>query len=231
MSRDPNQPKSRRKRRVPAWERPTPTLLDLSQMRAFDVLTTPAKSEHLGEAVDAWESFDPGVRSFVMARVGVAQVILLDRLVRRTERLIALTDSVRTGTRLTVEELRKAPQAPPPGYEDFGADDDYEDDDFGPEEYAAEEYDDPQPGDVVGDVVVLDNSAGEVDPDLAAQFAALDASPSGSVVNKPAAEEPAPKKRRSRKKSSASNNGAPPPAVDVLDANGNPVSGAPPAQA
>lgn len=215
-----------RNRRVPPWERPSPTLTDLSRLESFTILTHPSDSPGLGEAVDQWAGLDPEVRSYIMARVQLAQVILLDRMVRRTERLIALTASVRTGTRLTVEELRRAPKAPvyEPEEEEDEYEDEYEDAEADDDGYDDEDEDE----DDALDGIVVDDGAGEVDRELAAQFAVLDAA-EGNTVGGIGNDEPAPKKRRrSRKKSAKSaDNGTAGPPVEVIDADGQTVTPTP----
>ena len=131
---------------VPAWQRESTFFGELRGLEAYMLLSVPTADEFgLNEAVDRWAQLDPEVKDYIKTRMTFNVLAGLDEVRRRLDRAVDHMGSVRTGTRLTVEELKRR-AAPRRRYredeDDFGDDADL-DDDFDDEDDFGDEEEDP----------------------------------------------------------------------------------------
>jgi hypothetical protein len=219
-----------KKNNAPAWKRDHPALLQVRALEPLALLEVDAHDTRaLNDAVDQWEALDDGVKEYLHARMAYNGLIIADAQRRLSARIEDHLGSIRTGTRLTVEELKGLAAAPAP--EAFG-DDEFDDDgDFVGDD--DEDFDDEEDEDFAGDAPANDDAAAIEGLDGDDVHNLFDRMESGEqVIEAPGSGAPAPAPKRKKKKPAKkrgalrrTDNGAGKPVTpEVLDADGFPVA-------
>ena len=230
-----------RRPNMPAWKIDHPALTQVRALAPLALLEANARdTEGLNEAVDQWEALDGGVKEYLRDRMAYNALILGDAQRRLLARIEDHLGSVRTGTRLTVEELKALNANPPVAFADaaaFNGDDRFVDDDFVDDDDFGDFVDDDEEDDAEAD---FDFDAepgadlGGADPhelfdrmEAGEQVIEAPSTESEPQEARPKRKRKAPAKRKAAKRraSSTSDNGAGKPVTptEVIDADGNPV--------
>lgn len=234
-----------RRPNLPAWKTDHPALTQVRALAPLALLEADARdTAGLNAAVDQWESLDDGVKEYLRDRMAYNALILGDAQRRLMARIEDHLGSIRTGTRLTVEELKAlvAVGGPSMGVDfadaeafdgDF-VDDEEDDEDFVDEEEDedfVDDEDDVVRGSVPDDVDLDGVDAHELFDRMEAGEKYIEAPGAGSEQ---AAQPKQPKRRPAKRKakapakrraSSTQDNGAGKAVTpEVFDKDGNQVS-------
>jgi hypothetical protein len=108
MARNQKSREAQRATQPPRWKRPLSFLDEVTGLDLFDVLTAPSRDEAtFREAIDAWLHTDPDLRLYFLARMDAFKLRLMDEERRRLDRIEDHLHSVRVGTRLMVQLLKR----------------------------------------------------------------------------------------------------------------------------
>ena len=226
-----NRNRNRNRNRPPKSPPPWTTLGEfhrqMADLAAVDLLAADVDDDNsLASGLHGWLSMDEGERDYIMARLAYFNLVGLDEVRRRLDRLIDHGASVRKGMRLSVQELIELREA----VETSGVSGGFGEDDFGDEDAEDDAEDAEDAG--YDEADFADDKGDDDDPFAGMELVDED----GNTIEtrddpkprrKPAAKKRPAKKRaapKSRADSGTNGAGSAVSAADFIDKDGSVVS-------